>query len=213
MNLQGLQAAVLLLQADHLIAAEGRLVKADGNLRSQIRALLPAAEISEAALIKAASRALASPSMKAVASMEKVSKKIAENVTHIAAFKMKFPVSAVSVKTLETVESLKASCAVRASIRALSRASVKGRVAKAVIKLLLFRITQHLIGFRHLLKHLLRVPVARVRIGMIFLCQLSVCFFNRCGVRVPVNAQHFIIISLTCHMNHPFSHIWDPFLN
>src|SRR5699024_5067675 len=51
-NLQGLQAAVLLLQADHLIAAEGRLVKADGNLRSQIRALLPAAEISEAALIK-----------------------------------------------------------------------------------------------------------------------------------------------------------------
>ena len=152
-------------------------------------------------------------SMKAVVSMEKVTKKIAENITHIAAFKMKFPVSAVSVKALETVESLKASCAVRASIRTLSRASVKGRVAKAVIKLLLFRITQHLIGFRHLLKHLLRVLVARVRIGMIFLCQLSVCFFNRCGVRVPVNAQHFIIISLTCHMNHPFSHIWDPFLN
>ena len=140
-----------------------------------------------------------------VASMEEVSKQIAKKIIHISAFKMKLLIAAVSVETVEAIKALEAACSIRAAIGALSCAAVKGRVAKPVVQLLLFRIAQHLIGLRHFLKHLFCLLVARIRIGMIFLCQFSVCFFNRCGVRISINAQHLIIISLASHiLLHPF---------
>ena len=53
MNLQGLQAAVSLLQADHLVAPKGRLVKAHGDIRAQILAPERGASLPEAGASKA----------------------------------------------------------------------------------------------------------------------------------------------------------------
>ena len=223
MHLQGLDPSVLSLQADHLIAAEGRFIEADGHLCAQVRSPLPAA--GKAVIKASVSPVLSGKAAETAAfSAEHVSEDIPEQIVHISAFKMELPVAAVSVcaaeaaicseasaraeaalaEAAEALKTMIASCSVRAAPASLGSlgslgASVEGRVAEPVVKLLLLRIAEHLIGLHRFLEHLLRMGISRIRIGMVFFRQFSVCFFDRRAVRIPVNAQHLVIISLCCH--------------
>ena len=170
MHLQGLDPAVLSLQADHLIAAEGRFIEAYGHLCAQVRSPLHAAgkAVMKVSILSALPVLSGKAAEAAAFSAEHVSEQIPEQIVHISAFKMELPVAAVSIcaaktsicsetaalteaacaEAAEALKAMEASRSVRASPASLGslRASVEGRMAKPVVKLLLLRIAEHLIG-------------------------------------------------------------------
>ena len=110
---------------------------------------------------------------------EQVAKNIAEDIPHIS----------IEIESAETAGS--AACA-----------SIKGRMAELVVLTTFFRIAEYAICFRRFLEFCLCIFVAGIHIGMIFLCKLSVCFFQ-CGIiGAPVYTEDLIVISLFCHIFH-----------
>ena len=74
--------------------------------------------------------------------------------------------------------------------------TVKCSMAKLVILAPLIRITENGIGFRSLLEFFLRLPVARIHVGMIFLCQSPICLFDRSIICILLNTKNLIIVPL-----------------
>ena len=110
------------------------------------------------------------------ASAEHAPEEIAEDIVHI---------HAAEIEALEA--------AVAAS------ALFKRGVAELVILCPLLRIAEDRVGLRGLLELLRRLLVSRIHVRVIFLRELPVCLLQCRFVRIFVDAQHLIIISLVCH--------------
>ena len=105
----------------------------------------------------------------------------------------------VAEDVAEAPEAAKASEAVKPAEAARARVGIEGGEAELVVLLALFLVREDLVGLVGLLEALLAGLVAGVQIGVVFLGQLSVCFFDfiRCGVLF--DAQHLIIVSFFGH--------------
>lgn len=103
--------------------------------------------------------------------------------------------SAQNVAEVEVLEPAKtAESAVAAAHR-----GVKRRVTVLVVLRALVRVGKNGIRLVRFLEFLLSRLVSRIRIGVVLLRQLIVCFLDRSRVGVLVNAQNLIVISFLCH--------------
>ena len=119
-----------------------------------------------------------------------------EQIIHIArsVFKMKFSVHirTVSAKRIARITSASEriaasraksseaakSCILRLSCRLCRESFLQSCKAEFIVELTLFVITQYIVGFRHILEHLLCMRITRVRIRMVLLCKLTICFLD-----------------------------------
>ena len=74
-------------------------------------------------------------------------------------------------------------------------------MAVLVILCLLIGVGKNVIGFVYLFEILFRLCITGIHIGMIFLCQLAVCFFYFIVPRALLEAEDFIIVTFICHFS------------
>ncbi len=78
-------------------------------------------------------------------------------------------------------------------------------MTKLVISLLLFSIAENFIGLGGFFELFLRnfCLVAGVKVGVLFLCKFSICFFYLISRGTLINTKHLIIISFFCQNMSP----------
>src|SRR5699024_7322000 len=113
------------------------------------------------------------------AASEQIAENITEDITHISA----------EIKSAKAAGSS-------------ARAALEGCMAELIILTPFFRVTEDAIRFGGFLKFCFCLFVAGIHIRMIFLCKLSVCFFQ-CGIiGSAVYAKDLVVISFFCHIFH-----------
>ena len=75
-------------------------------------------------------------------------------------------------------------------------------MAELIVEFSLLLVAENRIRLRHLFELFCRLGIARIAVRMVLFCQLPICLFDRCGIRVFLQTKHFIIISLR-HSSHP----------
>ena len=128
---------------------------------------------------------------------------------------------AITVRAMETAAKRIALCSAKATAK---RASLcvsiitgtffKSSVAKLIIQFTFLLITQNIIGFIYFLKMLCCRSISLITVRMIFLCQFSVCFLNRCCICVFVprkemrclhQYEKLIVPYFLIYLNHIFA--------
>ena len=99
----------------------------------------------------------------------------------------------------DIAEVTKASAKAPKSSAAKACVRIKGRMPELVILLAFVRIGEHLISFIRFLETLFRRFVAGVKIRVVLLGDLPVCFFYLISAGILPDAKHLIVISLFCH--------------
>ena len=113
---------------------------------------------------------------------------------------------AITVRAMETTAKWIALCSAKATakrtslcVSIITGTFFKSSVAKLIIQFTFLLITQNIIGFIYFLKMLCCRSISLITVRMIFLCQFSVCFLNRCCICVFVHAKNFIVVSFQYH--------------
>ena len=189
-----------ILKLDPLGGAESRVTEAHCQGACHIQGLLPGrapaavglpAEgiVVEAAETEAAeARTAGPPAAGSARAAENIAEHAAEQVLRVLSAEVEGLIAAGSAGAVVLVT---AGSARSAAWRRTARA-VKSSIAISVIKFPFFRITQDRIGFSDILKLLLRVLIAGIRVRVVLLGKFPVCGFQFLIISRAVHAEHCV---------------------